>query len=87
MIVTQLSRTARAEKGLVLFFYSDLGMTHRTLTSHQPDKRGNCRGCSTQMHLVRWQPCRIWRLAMAACELLTRRTAETYVPVPRKATG
>jgi hypothetical protein len=78
--MTALDRTARAERGAVLFFADDLRRAHRALTAHQPDKRGNCRACSGQLRLCHW-PCRLWKLAMAACELLARRP----LPEPRGA--
>lgn len=79
-----IDRTVNAERGAVLFFIDDLRRAHRALSCHQPDKRGNCRVCTGQLHLTRW-PCRIWRLAMAACELLARRSDVVRFPAPRRA--
>jgi hypothetical protein len=61
-----------AERELVIWFTNEIGRAVRTCEHHQPNDHGKCRGCSTQLHLIVW-PCRMFRLAAAACELVATR--------------
>jgi hypothetical protein len=65
----------RAESAVMWFFSRDLGRAIYIQDVHQPDKRGHCSGCQTQMAPTLW-PCVVRRLA--------DETIARQIPLPRE---